>query len=80
MVETAAHLTDHVFPHLPVWQWVLSVPKRMRYFLQRDDEVLDAALRIFMRAIERSLHRCIPGACALRPLLIRVIHDAFDKY
>jgi hypothetical protein len=34
MVETAAHLTDHVFPHLPVRQWVLSVPKRLRYFLQ----------------------------------------------
>jgi hypothetical protein len=25
MVLTAAHLTDHVFPHLPVRQWVLSV-------------------------------------------------------
>ena len=25
MVETAAHLTDHVFPRLPVRQWVLSV-------------------------------------------------------
>jgi hypothetical protein len=27
MVETAAHLTDHVFPRLPVRQWVLSVPQ-----------------------------------------------------
>ena len=36
MVETAAHLADHVFPRLPVRQWVLSVPKRLRYFLQRD--------------------------------------------
>jgi hypothetical protein len=43
MVETAAHLTDHVFPHLPVRQWVLSVPKRLRYFLQRDGDVQDAA-------------------------------------
>jgi len=34
MVETAAHLTDHVFPRLPVRQWVLSVPKRLRYFMQ----------------------------------------------
>jgi hypothetical protein len=30
MVETAAHLTDHVFHRLPVRQWVLSVPKRLR--------------------------------------------------
>ena len=28
MVETAAQLSDHVFPRLPVRQWVLSVPKR----------------------------------------------------
>lgn len=25
MAETAAHLVDHVLPHLPVRQWVLSV-------------------------------------------------------
>jgi len=41
MVETAAHLTDHVFPRLPVRQWVLSVPKRLRYFMQRDGAVLN---------------------------------------
>jgi hypothetical protein len=35
MTETAAHLVDHVFPPLPVRQWVLAVPKRLRYFLQR---------------------------------------------
>jgi hypothetical protein len=29
MVQTAAHLTDHVFPRLPVHQWVLSVQKRL---------------------------------------------------
>ena len=26
MAETAAHLVDHVFPPLPVRQWVLSLP------------------------------------------------------
>lgn len=31
MMETAAHLADHVFPGLPVRQWCLSVPKRLRY-------------------------------------------------
>ena len=40
MAETAAHLADQVFPALPVRQWVLSVPKRLRYFLQRDPEAL----------------------------------------
>ena len=36
MAERAAHLTDHVSPRLPVRQWVLSVPKRLRYLMQRD--------------------------------------------
>ena len=35
MAETAAHLVDHVFPLLPVRQWVPAVPKRLRTFLQR---------------------------------------------
>jgi hypothetical protein len=30
LAEVAAHLTDEVIPHLPVRQWVLSVPKRLR--------------------------------------------------
>jgi hypothetical protein len=47
MVETAAHLTDHVFARLPVRQWVLSVPKRLRYFMQRDGPVLNMVLRSF---------------------------------
>jgi hypothetical protein len=47
MVETAAHLTDHVFPRLLVRQWVLSLPKRLRYFMQRDSTVPGIVLRIF---------------------------------
>ncbi|MBP6559395.1 MAG: IS91 family transposase [Burkholderiaceae bacterium] len=61
MVETAAHLTDHVFPRLPVRQWVLSVPKRLRYFLQRDGAVLNMVLRIFLRVIAQSLQSNSPG-------------------
>jgi hypothetical protein len=30
---------DHVFPSLPVLQWVLAVPKWLRYFLQRGRRV-----------------------------------------
>jgi len=52
MTEAAAHLVDQVFPALPVRKWILSVPKRLRYFLQRDPEALGAALHIFLRVIE----------------------------
>ena len=36
MVERAAHLVDHVFPRVPVRQWVLSLPPRLRYRLAWD--------------------------------------------
>ncbi|GCB06369.1 MULTISPECIES: IS91 family transposase [unclassified Ralstonia] len=62
MVETAAHLSDHVFPRLPVRQWVLSVPKRLRYFMQRDGAVLSMVLRIFLRVIAQTLQTHSPGA------------------
>ena len=62
MVETAAHLVDHVFPRLPLRQWVLAVPKRLRYFLQRTPELQGAALRLFLRAVEQTLRAHSPGA------------------
>ena len=49
MVETAAYLTDHGFPRLPVRQWVLSVPKRLRYFMQRDGLVLNMVRPMWAR-------------------------------
>ncbi|MBL3601737.1 MAG: transposase zinc-binding domain-containing protein [gamma proteobacterium endosymbiont of Lamellibrachia anaximandri] len=62
IVETAAHLVDHVFPPLPVRQWVLSLPKRLRYHLQHDPKVLNSVLRIFLDQIERHLRDHSPGA------------------
>ena len=55
MVETAVHLAEHVIPRLPVRQWVLSVPKRLRYFLHRDPDLQGAALRLFLGAVEQCL-------------------------
>ena len=62
MVETAAHLVDHVLPPLPVRQWVLSVPKRIRPFLHHNPAIAGAVLRIFLRAIRTMLRRASPGA------------------
>jgi Transposase zinc-binding domain len=36
MAERAAHLVDHVLPDVPVRQWVLSLPYRLRYMLAWD--------------------------------------------
>ena len=64
MVETAAHLADHVIARLPLRQWVFSAPKRLRYHLERDCAVLNAALQIFLTVIERVLRQHSPGASA----------------
>jgi hypothetical protein len=62
MAEIAAHLTDHVLPHLPIRQWVLSLPKRLRPFLHWDPEVAGAVLGIFVRALRATLRRSSPTA------------------
>jgi hypothetical protein len=64
MAEVAAHLTDEVIPHLPVRQWVLSVPKRLRPFLYQTPEVASAVLAIFLRALRSALRDASPGAPA----------------
>ena len=65
MVETAAHLTDHVFPRLPVRQWVLSLPKRLRYPLD-DAQLQNAVLHSFLHGIEQGLREACPKQTAQR--------------
>jgi hypothetical protein len=57
MAETAAHLVDHVIPPLPVRQWVLSVPKRLRWYLEREPRAISAVLHILLRVIEAHLRQ-----------------------
>lgn len=62
MVATAAHLTDHVLPALPLCQWVLAVPKRLRYFLERGTGLPGVALRLFLATVEQCLRAHCPGS------------------
>jgi DNA-directed RNA polymerase subunit RPC12/RpoP len=62
MVETTAHLAEHVFPRLPVRQWVLSVPKRLRDHLEHDPAIETLALRIFLSVVEQAVCRACPAA------------------
>jgi len=48
----------------PVRQWVLAVPKRLRYHLKRDPAVLNAALRILAAAAAMPLNLPRRLACA----------------
>jgi len=51
MAEAAAHLVDNVFPEVPVRQWVLSFPWRLRYLLALDPRLCRAVRKVFLRAV-----------------------------
>ncbi|NEX18000.1 MAG: hypothetical protein C1943_15640 [Halochromatium sp.] len=51
MAETTAHLVDHVIPPLPVRQWVLSVPKRLRWHLESEPRAISAVLQWIVTAL-----------------------------
>ncbi len=55
MTQTAAHLADHVIPPVPVRQWVISVPKRLRGFFVDRPPAVAALTKIFLAEIERLL-------------------------
>jgi hypothetical protein len=55
MAPTAAHLVDHVIPPVPVRQWVISVPKRLRGMLADRPRAVAALTKIFLAEIERLL-------------------------
>jgi len=57
MADTAAHLVDRVLPWVPVRQWVLSLPFKLRYRLAYDSELMANVLNIFVRAIFAELKR-----------------------
>jgi hypothetical protein len=57
MAERAAHLVDHVFPLVPVRQWVLTLPHRVRYVLAWDHGLCRAVMAIFMRTVLGWLRR-----------------------
>lgn len=64
MAEVAAHLSEGVIPVVPMRQWVLSVPKRLRPHLMRDSELAGAVLRILLRAIRSELRASVRGPTA----------------
>ena len=63
MAQTAAHLVDRVIPPVPVRQWVISVPKRLRGFLADRPQAVAALTRIFLSEIERLLCEAAGGSC-----------------
>ncbi len=80
MVETAAHLVDVVLPRVAYRQWVVSVPKRVRWFLKHRPEALDGLARVFLRAVETAIRKASPDApCDARFGAVLFVHRFGDS-
>jgi hypothetical protein len=51
MAEGAAYLVDEVLPQVPVRQWVLTLPYRLRYRLAWDHALCRAVLGVYARTL-----------------------------
>jgi len=65
MSQTAAHLVDHVIPHVPVRQWVPSLPIPLRLLLAAQPELVTPALPD-SRGRDTASHGC--GGCSHHPM------------
>ena len=59
MHDTAVHLTERVLPHVPVRQWVLSLPRWARWALARDRPT--CKVRLVVGEVSNSLDPTEPG-------------------
>jgi hypothetical protein len=50
MEDTAEHLVRNVFPEVPVRQWVLTLPRQVRFLAARDKALTTRLLDVFTRA------------------------------
>ncbi|MFM8780592.1 MAG: transposase, partial [Gemmatimonadota bacterium] len=71
MVDTAAHLVDHVLPHAPVRQWVLSFPYRIRFLLASSPRLCAAVRGIVTRTLlgwleQRAIEAAAEGSARSR--------------
>lgn len=55
MAQKAAHLVNHVIPHVPVRQWVLSLPIPLRLLLAAQPKLVTPVLQAVHRVITRHL-------------------------
>ena len=70
MEQTAAHLVDHVLPHVPVRRWVLirvmRLPIPLHLLLAAQPRLVTPALQVVHRVITRHL-RGLAGSSLTKP-------------
>jgi len=55
-------MVDNVLPRVQFRQWVLSIPKRVRWHLREKPEVISGLLGVFLRAVETTVRQNSPDA------------------
>jgi hypothetical protein len=55
--DTASHLVGHVLPEVGYRQWTVSFPRRLRWHLDKDSELVSAVLDVFLRALFTHLRK-----------------------
>ena len=51
MADVAAHLVDRVVPKIPIRQWVITFPRRVRWHLAHDPKLAAEALTLCLRVL-----------------------------
>jgi Putative transposase/Transposase zinc-binding domain len=67
MTRIAEHLVDHVMPVVPVRQWVLTVPHRLRFRMAYDAAISRRVLDAFSKALSGSYRRRARALGIARP-------------
>jgi hypothetical protein len=81
MNEGAANLVDHVLPEVPIRQWVLTLPRALRFPLAFDGRLRAVVLRIFIDMVagwyrkRQELRRVSGGACGAVAVIQRGSSD-----
>ena len=57
-------MVDDVLPRVQFRQWVLSVPRRVRWHMNHKPEVVSGLLGVFLRAVETTIRQNSPDAPA----------------
>jgi hypothetical protein len=68
MADVAAHLVDHVLPAVPVRQWVITLPWRLRVAVAYDRRLCADVLGAFLESLEASLRRRAKATLGFRRL------------
>ena len=80
MTMSAAHIMDQVLPKVATRQFVLALPKRIRYYVARDSLLSSKVLKIFIQEIEKHFKMSLPAISSNAKLGAITFNQRFGSY